>query len=170
MGIIIIQPVVGHFVHQPDLSMIPPWDVRLFRWIPWLQSERDSNPSIIESYGYRGLKKKDLAVKRGWTPWAASHFFPAKIWPANYFLGGLGCGSLYQRLGSAGLVSLIVESGFKHGRFTLVVVCIFVTPWKPSHSRLSKNLSRCEPPNRSVKRTIVEKALERSRERPKVRG
>lgn len=78
MGIIIIQPVVGHFVHQPDLSMIPPWDVRLFRWIPWLQSDRDSNPSIIESYGYRGLKKKTWPLEGDEHRGRRAIFFPQK--------------------------------------------------------------------------------------------
>ena len=68
----------------------PPWDVRLFRWIPWLQSDRDSEPiNHWKLWVPRPLKKKTWPLKRGWTPWAASHFFLAKIWPAHYFAWGV---------------------------------------------------------------------------------
>lgn len=122
------------------------------------------NPSIIGSYGYRGLKKKDLAVKRGWTPWAASHFFLAKIWPAHYFAWGVRMWKL---------VSKVRISGFGYPNFWRFQTWQlhyggFGFSWNPLDFDFSaQKISRwsCD---RS--RTIVEKALvPRSRERPKVR-
>ena len=71
----------GSFCPSTRCLNDPPWDVRLVFFDGFLGFNRIEirNPSIIESYGYRGLKKKDLAVKKGMnTVGGEPFFFPQK--------------------------------------------------------------------------------------------